>query len=1008
VTENRVEVGLLGPVTVCVDGRERALTARRQRALLAYLALHPGEAVSADRLLDAIWGDDLPETRVRSVAFQISKLRSALEPERRDEGSLIVTTSAGYRLDIDPDDVDVHRCRRLVAEARARLVDDPAASERLAESALALWRGRALADLGAERFVDAELVRLDRQRLLAHRTLVEARLASGRHVDVVGELETLVDQHPLEESLVQLLMTAYHRSGRIADALRAHRELRVRLGTELGIEPSRGLQQLEQQLLAGSDIGAMPAGGRRGPGRPLPTPITSFVGRDEEIDAITSALSSNRLVTLCGFGGLGKTRLALEIARRHGERFGGAWFVDLTAVESAGAIADAFVAAGGVRGGRRRARDRLIAHLSDVDALVVVDCCEHLVDAVADIVSAILGATPRVRVLATSRVALGVRGEMVWMVGPMAAGTDRSLFVDRARLARPDFEVDAGNLDDVLRVCERLDGIPLAIEMAAARLSMMSVRQLVQRLDDRFRLLTRAGRRSEDRQASVAAVLDWSYRLLDEADRALLRRMSVCVGGFDLAAATAIGTTDAETSPAEVIDRLGHLVDMSLVAFDDHDGVPRFRILDTVRQFAREQLERGGPDEARSAGYAHAAHYEGMARAVSDLDARDHREFLRLGDREVGNIRAAIEWAYAHGHPRLGLRVARAMWSYFGERVNWRAKRYIRDGLELIDEDDIEVLEAAALSLLDESSDFDLGYQADAQARVERGLASVDDPEVRSTLLRGLAASFAFTDPRAAERYLLLAIAEQPVSARTRLSAIHNRCVEAWFSGGIGDAGALLQRLAETGAGVPATASSARCIEAMIAAATARWADAVRIADVASAMDDLDQFHRYCVDAALLEALLALGHPEQAVAVLRRLQSDDTGVSGYYRTICAPLIEAPTMLACGDPPAAVRTLTGVVDHMARDPRRLAIAAPTAWMLGIAAHDLGQDETAAAMFGFATAEQERLDIVLRPCDRPRAERALGACRSRLGGARFAQLAAQGAASELRDLPQVTVA
>jgi hypothetical protein len=379
------------------------------------------------------------------------------------------------------------------------------------------------------------------------------------------------------------------------------------------------------------------------------------------------------------------------------------------------------------------------------------------------------------------------------------------------------------------------------------------------------------------------------------------------------------------------------------------------------------------------------------------MESEDHEAFLRLGDQDVGNLRTAIDWAFANGHPHLGLEISRNLWHYFSAREMHHARRYIRTGLELIDDDTPAVLEAASLSLIDESSNLDPEFQAATRARVELGLESCDDPTLKSTLLRGLASSFSETDPRTAERYLVAAAALRPVPPITTLAALHNRCTDAWVSGRIDDADAVLERLEEVISEFPAYAASGRGIKAMVAATTGRWDDVVRLAAVP---DELDQFTEFAIRTAQIEALIALGRAHEASEVLRQVKADSEEQGTWMG-----FLEAPIDLATGNPTAAVEALRPLVESIGRDPRRLATSVPAASMLAVGASDLGQHETAAVLFGFSIAERQRLDITLRLVDRPFAERAIAACRAELGDERFEELAAEGAAIEFRDLPRV---
>ncbi len=390
---------MLGPVRLEVDGIERPLTAPRQRAVLACLVLHAGQAVSADRLLHDVWGDELPASGAKAVAYQIFKLRGVLGPAG---AAVIATTTAGYCLELPPDRIDVHVFDELIDRARHVLPSEPRTSEALIDRALRLHRGRPFADLD-DVFLDDEVRRVEGRHLLARRTHAEARLAQGRSSDVIDDLGVLLAEQPLEEAVAGVLMTALERSGRTADALRVFGDLRRRLGSELGIEPSAQLRQLEQQLLSGEgtgEQGAVPAGN-------LPTPLSSFVGRQPEIDEISGLLSRARLVSLLSFGGVGKTRLAIEVAARLRGRFAdGVWFVDLLRITDPVLLPETFIAGVGMPAtAARDSESYLHAALATHQALVVVDNCEHLGAAVGQLIDRLLRQAPGVRVLATSRVA---------------------------------------------------------------------------------------------------------------------------------------------------------------------------------------------------------------------------------------------------------------------------------------------------------------------------------------------------------------------------------------------------------------------------------------------------------------------------------------------------------------------------------------------------------------------------------------------------------------------------
>jgi predicted ATPase/DNA-binding SARP family transcriptional activator len=1001
--------GLLGPLLVEVNGVERVVTARRQRSVLACLAVHAGEAVSADRMLDEVWGEETPGTGVKAVAFQISKIRSLLEPVRDGPGSLLITTSAGYLLDVNPDRVDVHHFDRLVTEARDVLPTDPARSEGLIAGALRLWRGRPFADLADESFAEVAGRHLEAGRLLARHTLAEARIAQGRHTEAIGDLEVIAAEQPLEETAVRLLMLALHRSGRTADALRAYGELRLRLGSELGIEPSRDLQRLEQQLLADEvERPAIsvpePADGTGTQGN-LPTPLSTFVGRTEEIGTISEMLTSKRLVSLVSFGGAGKTRLAIEVARNLADRFdGGAWFVDLVPISEPSPLADTFAAGVGLRATLDGdPAEYLLSQLANRNALIVVDNCEHLIDAVADLVERLVRAAPEVRVLATSRLPLGVPGESVWHVQPLAiVSASSELFGNRARLVRPGFVVDDTNRAVVEQVCERLDGIPLAIELATARLKTMTVQQIAEHLDDRFGLLTSAVRGADDRQRSLHATMKWSYDLLDEPDRALLRALSVFSDGCTFDAAAEIGrhSFDGDEGPSsiDVLDDVGRLVDASLLAFDETADPPRYRVLETVREFAADQLDH---DEQHQLRDAHARYFSTVAARVDELYFVDHQASLGLGDQEVGNLRSAINWAYTNGNPRLGMLIAIHLWSYFWSRtLNRENVRWGITALKMIDDDDDNVMRCAAGTIVDAYNSADRDSGALAEERLRRGLRTIDDPAIRSRALMALAVSVMDFDPRGAESLLEDAWLAAPARPRS-ISLLNNRIEQSWLTGTWDDGDTILRRLDEILALVPEPPQAAVKIQAGVAACAGQWDEVVRLTDNYAQFDEAPRG-----DLRLLrsEALGALGRTDEALTVIPPLGVDD--YASYIRDV--HMVIAPIDLAREDVAAALHRLTVLGDMISRDGRRLAIAMQVAAFLAVAAHDLEQDETAAILFGFAAGERARLDIVLRPSVRPLVERALDACHAALGGERFDELAEIGAGKEWADLPVVIAA
>ncbi|MEU4428293.1 BTAD domain-containing putative transcriptional regulator, partial [Actinoplanes sp. NPDC024001] len=639
--------------------------ARRQRALLTRLLLDPGRVVPAERLIDDVYGDQPPAGAPNALQAQVSRLRQALRPD----DAILASLPAGYRLDVAPDDVDAHRFERLAAAGRQQLATgDPAAAVRLLDEALGLWRGPALSDLeGAV----AAAARWEELRLAAVEDRCDANLALGRHAEAVAELSGLVARHPLRERLRGLLIRALHGSGRQAEALAAFEEARRTLADELGADPSPALAAVHLAVLREQ---AVPQEQKVRTVTGVPAQLTTFVGRDAELRRLAKQLGEARLVTLIGPGGAGKTRLAVEGVRRRTEEV---CFIELGPLTESADVGHAVLAAVGLRdsgllaadGGRRAPDpvDRLALALADRPVLLVLDNCEHLVDAVADFAARLLARCPSVRVLATSREALGVTGETLCPVPPLALPPPEEspaapleyaalrLFAERAAAVRPGFTVDAGNVGAVVRICRALDGLPLAIELAAARIRVFDVHEVADRLTDRFRLLSRGSRTAPARHRTLRAVVEWSWELLDADERLLARRLTVFAGGATLDAAQRVCRVD------DLEDVLAGLVDKSLV-----EAGPRLRMLETVRAFGAEQLALAGEEDMVRR--AQLAYLTDLAMAAEPgLRRADQVEWLRGLDGEHDNIVDALRWAVRHDPP-LALRLAAPMGTYWGMR----------------------------------------------------------------------------------------------------------------------------------------------------------------------------------------------------------------------------------------------------------------------------------------------------------------------------------------------------
>ncbi|WP_328853618.1 winged helix-turn-helix domain-containing protein [Micromonospora globbae] len=667
-----VRFGILGATEAHTgDGRRLTVGGPRLRALLALLLLDAGRVVPRERLIDGLYGADPPANVTNALQSQVSRLRQVLSAGAADP---VEFHPAGYRLAVDPDDVDVHRFTRLADAGRAALTGgDHRRAAALLREALGLWRGEPLADVDAP-FAPAEAGRLRDHRLGAVEDRIEADLAAagtgvGDVRSLVTELRGLVAAHPFRERLHGQLMRALHADGRRAEALAAFADLRRLLADELGADPSPELTALHTTLLRHED-----APGPAAPPRPSPLPgqLTSFVGREEELRRLAKLLGESRIVTLHGPGGAGKTRLALEAAQRYADEVR---LVELAALPPGAPVAPAVLAALDLRdtplrvpGGPRDVTDRLVAALADRRLLLVLDNCEHVVDDAARFTARLLGAAPGVRVLATSREPLGLTGEALCPVLGLPVPGDTAppeqarayaavrLFAERAADVAPDFTLDADTVTEVLRICRTLDGLPLAIELAAARLRALPLAEVAARLDDRFRLLNRGSRVAAPRHQTLRAVVRWSWDLLAEPERRLARRLSVFAGSADL---TAVERICAPVG-ADVLDVLTGLVEKSLV--ESGDG--RFRMLETVRAFAAERLaEAGEADEVRR---AHAAYLLDLARAGDGgLRGPAQLDWLRRLDAHRADLHAVLRRAVDDGDVGTALRLVAALSFYW-------------------------------------------------------------------------------------------------------------------------------------------------------------------------------------------------------------------------------------------------------------------------------------------------------------------------------------------------------
>ncbi|HEX2273228.1 MAG TPA: BTAD domain-containing putative transcriptional regulator [Acidimicrobiales bacterium] len=655
-----MEFRVLGPVEVGDGGQAMAPTRAKERCLLGVLLAHANHVVSADRVAEALWpGTGGPENAVRSVQTHVSRLRSALGPA----SERLLARPPGYLLRVEPGELDAQRFELLLDEARRRAGEEPDEALGLLEQALGLWRGPPYGEFRYDEFAVGEAVRLEELRLVAIEERIDARLALGRHEEEVGELEALCAEHPLRERLRSQLMVALYRSGRQPDALRAFESYRRLLAEELGLDPSPELRALERRIL---DHDPRLAPRRTAAGTPalVATPFTSFVGREAAVAEVIRHVADARLLTLIGPGGVGKTRLAVQVAAAVAGRFpDGVVLCELAAVADPDAVAPAIATALGIQPRPDRSVEASIADvLRTRRMLLVVDNCEHVVDAAASLLSTLIGSCPLVTVLATSRERLAIAGEQVWPLAPLPPEAAVELFCDRALAVRPDLDCEGQARADIVAICRRLDGLPLAIELAAAQMAAMNPADLVHRLDDRFRLLDRGSRSGPSRHRSLVAVVDWSYERLGRPQRRLFDRLSVFAGTFTLEAAEDVCAGDG-VARGEIPELVAELVEVSLAALTGDTEVARYRLLETLRAYGRARLEGEGAArrwEERHADY----HVELARRADVGLNGPEEGRWMRRLDAELDELRAAHRWALAHDDAERALALSAALHGY--------------------------------------------------------------------------------------------------------------------------------------------------------------------------------------------------------------------------------------------------------------------------------------------------------------------------------------------------------
>jgi predicted ATPase/DNA-binding SARP family transcriptional activator len=917
-----VRIGVLGPLEVRTDTGELVEVAgARLRTLVVRLALDPGRVLTTRQLVDALWGDDPPAGAGNALQALVSRLRKAV-PDLPVESK-----AAGYRLAIDPDAVDAHRFERLLKQQPSNV-----------DEALALWRGPALADVADADFARAPTARLTELRLSAIEDFEQAPIA---------DLEALILEHPTRERLAARLMVALDRAGRPADALAAFERTRAALADQLGADPSPELASLHLAVLRGQTD--KPSRVRR---TNLRSSLTSFVGRDADVARVAAMVSESRLVTLVGPGGAGKTRLAVESAHRLADAYpDGAWLVELAPVADPGELAATVLSVLGLREQTLLVGSRLVAAHSTVDAssrvvqalrdkqlLIVLDNCEHLVYAAASLADEVLGHCPGVHILATSREPLAIGGETLWTVDSLEPAAAVHLFADRAAAARPGFEADG----DATEICRALDGMPLAIELAAARLRTMTASQLAQRLDDRFRVLVGGSRTALPRHKTLRAVVDWSWDLLADDERAVWQRLSLFAAGAAPDAAVDVCGLGPST-----VDIAYGLVEKSLLTVSG-DARPRFGMLETIRAYGRERLAESG-EQQRVRG-AYVRYFVDFAeRAEPHLRTRDQLDWLARLRPEHDNLHQALRTAIADGDTVSALRLVAALGSY------WWLGGHRAEGADLAaevialatDVDDHLLAEAWAVSTLNvidgNRSPEEIARWVDEAARLA-GRVERDTQALRVIgPLRDLMTSLQ-SGKAAVES--LSTLDDDPdlwVRAIGRLLRAHSRLnlgrnlpdAEADLRAALADFAALGERWGRASCLAALAEETSRDGHHELAAAM--WAEALTYLEELGSLEDVPQFL-----VKLAHEQWMAGDVDEAHATLDRTQSRASEV-GLGEGTAAALVERADLLRLAGDLEAARTAIdaglAMLDTMNPAPQLRAVALTTAGLLAAARGDL---------------------------------------------------------------------
>jgi predicted ATPase/DNA-binding SARP family transcriptional activator len=943
-----IEIRLVGPFEVAVAGRPVDVSGSKQHGLLALLALRRGRVVGVNDLIDALWGEELPAAPRNALQHHVARLRAVLGQEA------IVASDDGYAL-VEAA-VDASRFEELLGEARVAMREgDAAAAAESIAVALDLWRGPPLNGLTDTPWFSVQARRLEALRVDGLEEQFEAALALGEHREIVSALRTAVEENPFRERLWVQLMLALYRSGRQVDALDTFQEVRGVLAENLGLEPGPDLQRLQAAVFAHEPaIAADRVVSRRGN---LPTPTTSFVDRERELADVVGLLRQHRLVTLTGPPGVGKSRLALEAVRSlESESRGGVWQVDLARAGGAAGVVRLVAQVVGARGADPLAR--VIARLRDAEAILLFDACEHVLEEAARVASAVLAGCRDVRILATSREVLHLAGESRLHVQPLplpppgsadAAGSPAvQLFAARAQAARPGFELtpDAARL--AAEITRRVDGLPLAIELAAARVNVLGLVELLSIVERRVPLLDERAA-AEPRRSTLRGLVEWSYEMLHTDEKTLLHHVAVHRAGASRASLLAMAAKH-RLDEATVIYLLGALVDKSIVSVSFPDGEARYDLLDTVRDYALERLaEAGGLAAARD---AHAEYFATLAEdARTGLRALEWQTWMRRLELEHDNLWAALTYAREAPHPPAAARLGSGLGWYFGiaERVS-EGRAFVEAALASADDAPlplrVEML-AYVCYLATEEGDLKTAIEAG-----ERGLAlaaAVDAPW--ETAMVRLALAFAYDGAGPYER--AVALAEE---ARRRFDELGDSwgaassavtgALGAFRGGDISTATALIAEGVRLHSDYDVGAIPAALLEALLAE---RRGDAEAAADAyrrALGRSERVGFteHASFALSGLGSIAFADGNLREAEARYRRAVTVAEAASAPWLLAHAKARLAQVLAAVGDVEAAATLYRGVIawseeprQHEAREALFIALVGSpwTAALLGLA-------------------------------------------------------------------------